>query len=103
MAKRLSQEFLFSLRNHIPIKELIKHHLHLPSKTTDQVFRFQCPKCHEFQTAINYRANLARCFLCSTNFNNIDLVMIDRQVDFLKAVEILKILLRVYSRPEITK
>lgn len=104
MAQRLSKEFLFTLRNHIPISDLIQHTLGLPWKISENYFRFQCPKCLEFRTAVSCRTNLARCFLCKENFNCIDLVMIVQNVPFLKAVEILTPLSTSYSlRREILK
>ena len=38
-------------------------------------FRFLCPDCHEMRATVNPRTNLAHCFSCGENFNNIDLMM----------------------------
>jgi len=88
--KRFSSEELFELRNTIPIRVLIKDLLAIPAKTTDGVFHFLCPICHEFQTAINPGTNLARCFLCRKNFNAIDLVMLVKESGFIESVTYLK-------------
>lgn len=90
MKKRFSSEELFELRNAIPIQVLIKDLLEIPGKTTDGFFHFLCPICHEFQTAINPRTNLARCFLCRKNFNAIDLVMVVKESGFIESVAYLK-------------
>lgn len=98
MVQKLSKEFLFSIRNHIPIAQVIADMLQLPWKRSDGYFRFVCPKCQEFRTAVNEKTNLARCFLCEINFNCIDLVMIVKKVKFLKAIDILSPLLVKYSQ-----
>jgi DNA primase len=46
---------------------------------------------------VNPRNNLAHCFSCGENFNNIDLMMIQGH-DFLPAVDILKLWLAEYQR-----
>jgi len=57
---------------------------------TEGCFRFLCPLCNAFDTAINPKTNLARCFRCEKNFNTIDLVMIIRQADFVQSVKFLQ-------------
>ena len=47
---------------------LIRDHLQIPFKIRDGYFRFLCPLCNEFQTAVNPATNLARCFRCEKNF-----------------------------------
>ena len=42
---------------------------------SDRLFRFECPHCREMQATVNPRNNLANCFSCSKNLNNIDLLM----------------------------
>ena len=59
-----------------------------PSKWSEGRFRFLCPKCSEMQAIVNPRNNLAHCFCCQTNFNNIDLLMI-LGYNFTSAVNIL--------------
>jgi hypothetical protein len=48
------------------------------TKQSDGYFRFQCPACGELRATVNPRNNLAHCFCCGQNFNNIDLLMIRR-------------------------
>ena len=84
-----SQQELFDLRNHIPIKNLIRT-LGIPSRMIEGYFRFACPVCHEFNTAINPKTNLARCFDCNKNFNPIDLTIIVKEINFLQAVSFLE-------------
>jgi DNA primase len=64
--------------------------LEIPCRTIEGVFRFLCPLCGEFTTAVKSSTNLARCFRCQKNFNTIDLVMIVKKTDFLNAVRFLK-------------
>ena len=66
------------LRQHGPI-----------AKQSDGYFRFECPRCGELRATVNPRNNLAHCFSCGENFNNIDLMTI-QGYDFLPAVDILK-------------
>jgi DNA primase len=87
---RFSSRELFELRNNIPIDVLIRDHLKIPSKISDGLFRFLCPLCNEFQTAVNPATNLARCFRCEKNFNTIDLVMQVRGYGFKDSVSFLK-------------
>ena len=93
MTKRLDSQFLFRLRNHIPVDRIIADALKMPCKTSEGHFRFLCPVCAEFDTATNHKTNLARCFRCNNNFNPIDLVMIVNRSNFLDAVAFLRPLL----------
>lgn len=90
MKNRFSSRELFELRNNIPVDRLIKDHLQIPSKIRDGYFRFLCPLCNEFQTAVNPATNLARCFRCEKNFNTIDLVMKIKGYGFRDSVLFLK-------------
>jgi DNA primase len=90
MKTRFSAQQLFELRNSIPADILIRDQLQIPSKIRDGVFRFLCPKCNEFQTAVNPTTNLARCFRCEKNFNTIDLVMEIKRYGFKDSVLFLK-------------
>ena len=90
MKRRFSSQELFELRNHIPIDELIKRCLVLPSKVSGGFFRFLCPICSGYQTAIHPKTNLARCFSCERNFNTIDMVMVCRKMNFVESVKYLK-------------
>jgi hypothetical protein len=93
MARRVSPELLFRLRNEILMEWLIATHLEWPSKRCEGRFYFLCPRCGEFRTGANPRTNLGRCFLCEVNFNTIDFVILTRECDFVQAVEFLAPLL----------
>lgn len=90
MTRLFSAQELYSVRNDIPISVLIENVLNMPARKTEGVFRFLCPVCGEFNTAVNSKTNLARCFYCEKNFNTIDLVMIAEKMNFVKAVRFLK-------------
>lgn len=90
MQKKFSSQDLFELRNFISVEMLIREQLEIPSKISEGVFRFLCPICNEFQTAINPATNLARCFRCEKNFNTIDLVMTVQRIGFKESVLFLK-------------
>jgi hypothetical protein len=80
---------LFVLRNYIPVDSLIEK-LGIPSKMSEGCSRFCCPVCREFDTGVNPRTNLARCFRCEKNYNTIDLVMLVKRLDFIHSVRFLK-------------
>jgi DNA primase len=63
-----------------------------PTKIRDGRFVFLCPHCREMQTIVNPRNNLAHCFACQKNLNNIDLLRL-LGYDFAAAVAILESLL----------
>ena len=88
--QRFSSSELFELRNAIPVEILIQTILRIPFKISEGVFRFLCPVCNEFQTAINPNVNLVRCFRCERNFNAIDLVMETQDCGFKESVLYLK-------------
>lgn len=90
MARRFGSAELFNLRNNIRLESVIENLLKLPSKRVEGVCRFLCPKCQEFTAAVNPRINLSRCFRCQQNFNSIELVMQERGMSFVEAVETLK-------------
>lgn len=89
MHRRFSATNLRQLRNDIPIHRLIGDVLGIPCKVREGYFRFLCPLCSDFNTATNPKTNLARCFRCERNFNPIDIVMLDKQLNFVEAVEYL--------------
>lgn len=93
MGRRFTGNELFKLRNLIPVDMLIRDRLNLPCKMGEGYFRFLCPVCNEFQTAVNPKTNLARCFHCEKNFNSIDLVMIVKGAGFVESVQYLQKLL----------
>jgi len=84
-----SKNQLQKLRNDIPIDLLISEILKQPSKISEGYFRFLCPNCGEFNSAVNPRTNLGRCFSCKKNFNPIDMVMSVKTYTFTQAVEYL--------------
>ena len=94
MSERFPSDFLRSLRNDIPINDLIRMRPDLPSKEREGFLRFLCPLCSEFHTATNPKTNLARCFRCRKNFNPIDLLMAVEPCRFVDAVKILAPLLK---------
>jgi DNA primase len=87
----ITKELLRAIRNDLPMKlTIVRLGCHGPvAKQSDGYFRFQCPRCSELRATVNPRNNLAHCFSCGENFNNIDLMMIQGH-EFLTAVEILK-------------
>jgi hypothetical protein len=87
--RRFTDQQLFSIRNHIPIIKVIESLLAVPSKTVQDVFRFRCPLCDGYNTAVKTSTNLARCFPCGKNFNPIDMVMQVRNMGFVESVELL--------------
>jgi len=97
MKKQFSPQELFEIRNAIPVDMLIRDQLQMPSKISEGVFRFLCPVCSEFHTAVKPATNLARCFCCLKNFNTIDLVMEVRNWEFKESVLFLKTVLKKIS------
>jgi len=81
---------LYVLRNNIEVRLLIEETLRIPCRMTEGCFRFLCPVCNGFNTAVNPETNLARCFDCSKNFNTIDLVMLTKQAKFIDSVKFLQ-------------
>ena len=94
MGKYFSSQELYRLRNSIPIDVLIDKELAIPSKNIEGYFRFLCPLCNEFQTAVNPKTNLGRCFRCEKNFNTIDIAMAWRNIGFLDSVKYLQTILK---------
>jgi hypothetical protein len=91
MTKRcFSSSQLYTLRNDINVQVLIEQTLRIPSRMTQGCFRFLCPLCNGYDTAVNPKTNLARCFRCEKNFNTIDLVMVVRQMNFVDSVRFLQ-------------
>ena len=102
MTRRFQRDLLRSLRNDIPIDDLIRFRLELPWKEREGFLRFLCPLCSEFHTATNPKTNLARCFRCRVNFNPIDMVMAVERCRFVDAVRKLAPLLEA-SGPRSTR
>ncbi len=95
----ITKDLLRAIRNELPMKlTIVRLGRHGPiAKQSDGYFRFQCPRCSELRATVNPRNNLAHCFSCGENFNNIDLMMIQGH-EFLSAVDILKNWLGEYRR-----
>jgi len=89
MNNRFSPSLLRSLRNDIPISQVIEIYLH-DFSFDNGILRFPCPICHELNTSINKKTNLARCFSCSKNFNPIDLIINVTGCSFVHAVQTLQ-------------
>jgi len=89
MRRRFSAHQLHALRNEIPIDRLIEDVLSIPAKRNEGIFRFLCPICNEFQTAVKPATNLARCFRCEMNFNTIDITMRVKNIGFPDCAEYL--------------
>ena len=89
----ITKPYLRRLRNEIDVRLLATDVLRLEHRYSEGRFRFLCPLCGEFNTAINPATNLGRCFCCQKNFNPIDLVIAVKHYDFLQAVDFLDPLL----------
>ena len=90
----IDADLLRSLRNDLPMPVTIAAlgRDGPPAKMSEGYFRFLCPRCGEMRATVNPRNNLAHCFTCKKNLNNIDLLMtLDH--DFLSAVALLERLL----------
>ena len=89
-SRRFSSDFLYRIRNEVPLAYLLRHVLRHPCKNAEGYDRFVCPVCWDYNAAINPKNNLGRCFRCRQNFNSIEFVMILKQLDFPKAVYFLQ-------------
>lgn len=67
------------------------------SKCVEGRLRFLCQHCREIRASINPRNNLAHCFGCGKNINNIDLVIAAGH-SFVEAVSLLQKWLLLYNR-----
>lgn len=95
----ITKELLRSIRNDLPMKLTVTRlGRHGPrSKEFEGYFRFQCPHCDELRATVNPKTNLAHCFSCGKNTNNIDLMMLLGH-DFVPAATILMGWLEQYRR-----
>jgi uncharacterized protein YbaR (Trm112 family) len=94
MAEYYTRDYLYRIRNEIPVLSLLKY-LGWPNKYREGEFFFLCPACNEFLVKKTPLANLGHCFACERNFNTIDLAMKIEHVDFVVAIGILEPLLPV--------
>jgi DNA primase len=94
----ISAELLRRLRNDLPMSVTIAllGREGPPAKISEGYFRFVCPHCGEQRATVNPRNNLAHCFSCKKNLNNIDLLM-TVDYDFVAAVRLLERWLNEYE------
>ena len=94
----ITRALLRSLRNDLPMPFMFRQLGDKApySKSVEGRFRFQCPHCGETQAVVNPRNNLAHCFHCGTNINNIDLLLA-LGYEFVDAVGLLQRWLRLYN------
>jgi len=94
----LSADLLRRLRNDLPMAVTIAAlgRAGPPSKMSEGYFRFLCPRCGEMLATVNPRNNLAHCFCCQQNLNNIDLLL-TLDYDFRAAVAVLERWLKQYQ------
>jgi DNA primase len=94
----ISAELLRRLRNDLPMPVTIAAlgRDGPPAKMSEGYFRFLCPRCGDMRATVNPRNNLAHCFSCKKNLNNIDLLM-TVDYDFLSAVRLLERWLNEYQ------
>jgi hypothetical protein len=95
---KYSNSLLLKVRNTIPIKWLIFEKLKLDAHF-NKVWRFKCPVCKEFNTAIKKETNLSRCFTCQRNFNPIDIVIYTKKSEFIESIEYLLPYLDKFTKP----
>ena len=92
-------EVLRAIRNELPlpvtIRNLGRDGPH--GKMIEGFFRFACPCCHEIRATVNPKNNLAHCFCCQKNINNIDLLL-SIGYDFKSAVVLLRKWLKEYQQ-----
>jgi len=94
----ITAELLRRIRNDLPMSITIAAlgREGPPAKISDGYFRFICPRCGEMRATVNPRNNLAHCFCCEKNWNNIDLLMA-LDYDFRSAVALLERWLTEYQ------
>jgi hypothetical protein len=87
----ITAELLRRLRNDLPMPMTIAAlgREGPPAKMSEGYFRFLCPGCGEMLATVNPRNNLAHCFCCQKNINNIDL-LISLDYEFTAAVRLLE-------------
>jgi hypothetical protein len=73
-----------------------------PAKMSAGYFRFVCPRCGDLRATVNPRNNLAHCFSCQKNLNNIDLLL-TLDYDFRDSVALLERWLNDYQAQQAKK
>jgi len=94
----IDKDLLRRLRNDLPMAFTIAAlgREGPPSKMRDGRLCFLCPRCNEMLAYVNPRNNLAHCFHCNANLNNIDLLR-TMGFDFHSAIKVLKHLLNEFE------
>ena len=87
----IASDLLRRLRNDLPMPVTIAAlgRQGPPAKMSEGYFRFLYPRCGEMRATVNPKNNLAHCFCCQRNLNNIDL-LIALGYDFKGAVALLE-------------
>ena len=100
----IAADLLRRLRNDLPMSVTIAAlgRAGPPAKISEGYFRFLCPRCGEMRATVNPRNNLAHCFCCATNLNNIDLLL-TLDYDFRAAVALLERWLQHYQAQQTKK
>src|ERR1700729_348223 len=100
----ITAELLRRIRNDLPMPVTIAAlgRQGPPSKMSEGYFRFLCPGCGAMRATVNPRNNLAHCFCCKKNLNNIDLLM-SLDYDFRSAVFVLEGMLREHDGQQARK
>ena len=100
----IAADLLRRLRNDLPMPVTIAAlgREGPPGKISEGYFRFLCPSCGEMRATVNPRNNLAHCFTCKKNLNNIDLLM-TLDYDFRAAVALLERWLNEYQAQQAKK
>ncbi len=100
----IEPDLLRRIRNDLPMPFTITSlgHEGPPSKMSEGYFRFLCPNCGEMQATVNPRNNLAHCFHCQKNFNNIDLLL-TLNYSFRTAVDLLERWLNEYRTRQVKR
>ena len=100
----ISADLLRRIRNDLPMPVTIAAlgREGPPAKMSEGYFRFLCPQCGEMRATVNPRNNLAHCFCCKNNLNNIDL-LITLGYDFPSAVTLLQRWLQQYQAQQARK
>ena len=93
----ITRPMLRALRNDLPMPVTLQQLGDKApySKSVEGRVRFVCPHCGELLATVNPRNNLAHCFSCCKNINNIDL-MIELGYHFSEAIPILQEWLRLF-------
>ena len=100
----ISKDLLRQIRNDLPMSVTIATlgREGPPSKMSEGYFRFLCPRCGEMRATVNPKNNLAHCFCCKKNLNNIDLLRM-LGYDFQSAVAVLEGWLKQYQARQAPK